>query len=154
LDSATAIARKRRSLRIKSSARFAVAPREPVPRQFLGLRPRWARGKAFGGSFSTLRHELGRPPGLPRPSGTKAMSAMGFEPTRSDLQWILSPPPEPLGKLTPARYRVVGKGYGHRVNRRLYAHAESAATTLHPVCIPHQFPAHLQVAVSHGFGGG
>jgi hypothetical protein len=77
LDSATAIARKRRSLRIKSSARFAVAPREPVPRQFLGLRPRWARGKAFGGSFSTLRHELGRPPGLPRPSGTKAMSAMG-----------------------------------------------------------------------------
>ena len=26
------------------------------------------------------------------------MSAVGFEPTRSYLQWILSPPPEPLGQ--------------------------------------------------------
>ena len=26
------------------------------------------------------------------------MSAVGFEPTRSCLQWILSPPPQPLGQ--------------------------------------------------------
>ena len=30
--------------------------------------------------------------------GGEGMSAVGFEPTRSCLQWILSPPPWPLGQ--------------------------------------------------------
>ena len=31
-------------------------------------------------------------------AGTTGLSAVGLEPTRSYLQWILSPPPQPLGQ--------------------------------------------------------
>ena len=47
---------------------------------------------------SQLLEPLSYVPNIHPPVSSPQVQAVGFEPTRSYLQWILSPPPSPLGQ--------------------------------------------------------